>query len=347
LQKRRGCVKRREVLDSLKGLAIIGIFCIHVGINHNLFTGYFSELFRFGNLGVEITYIVNGILLANKYYGNYEGQNYPFKLLLNNIMSIIPIYWTFILCLMAIYRFIYYQPIQIGATISSLFFMNVIKSEWANYYGGALYFSCLVIVWIFYLLYMKYVKSIKKSIVCGLIILLATVWLLPEIGASCLDYLEFQSFNYLCRCVASFTIGNIIYFILLSDEIKNINISKPIKMVVTSFLLCVILFRKFTNSEFYGIVSLIILLNYDNPVVLLNNPVLNYLGKRTLPIFACHILVYSVLDKFMVINGLYFIAVIVITLILSEVLYRVDSMRRKLWRKILTTKKENIIYEKI
>lgn len=30
---------RMQVLDSLKGIAAIGIFCIHVGVNHNYFTG--------------------------------------------------------------------------------------------------------------------------------------------------------------------------------------------------------------------------------------------------------------------------------------------------------------------
>ena len=88
-------MKRVEVYDGLKGIAIIGIFGIHVGVNQNIFTGPLYRLFLFGNKGVEITYIISALLFTSQYYEHYAKEKYPVKLLKKNIVNIMPIYYLF------------------------------------------------------------------------------------------------------------------------------------------------------------------------------------------------------------------------------------------------------------
>lgn len=50
-------------------------------VNTNILDGWLYKLFLVGNRGVEITYIINGFLLANLYYKNISDKGYPIKLL--------------------------------------------------------------------------------------------------------------------------------------------------------------------------------------------------------------------------------------------------------------------------
>jgi len=331
--------KRVETLDSLKGLAVIGIFGIHVGVNHSIFTGYLSALFMHGNLGVEITYIINALLLASQYYKHFGENKNSLKLVFRSILNILPIYYLFILTLKHIYTDGLGLVVPNGAVSTSLLFVNVFSSDYANFFGGSLYFSCLVVGWFLYSFYLRYINNLKKSIICGLVIEALAIWIIPEIFANTLDYAHFQPVSYMCRCIGSFIIGHMIYFIVSTEEYNKIQISQHVKIAVTGYLLFVILFNRYTSSEFYFIISLLLIINYKKPVFLLNNPILTYLGKRTITIFCWHILVYSFMDKYMNADYLYLLVVIVLTLLLSEITYRVDNIRRK-WLKSLPAYKK-------
>ena len=69
---------------------------------------------------------------------------------------------------------------------------------------------------------------------------------------------------------------------------------------------------------------ILIIINYNDPCVILNNVILNYLGKRIFPIFCSHILVYTILDRYIKIGNFWFVMTVIFTLILSETAYQVD-----------------------
>lgn len=322
-------MKRIGVYDGLKGIAVIGIFCIHVGVNTNVFTGRLYELFTFGNRGVELTYIISALLLTSQYYVWGGVTKYPTALLRKYVTNIIPIYYIFVIG-SVLYRVVLLgKSVSLGAVATHLLFVNVLFGSWGNSFGGTLYFSCLVVTCVFYFLYLKHINNIRKSVVCGLIIQVLTTFICMFSYVLPVGYS--LNITYLCRCISSFAVGNIVWHILSSEVFKQVTFTKLTKSVATGFLVFVILYYMVVIGNCDNLILLwifagIILLNYRNPIFLISNPVFNYLGKRVLHIFCWHSLIHVFLIYYMKNDIMYFIIVAVLTLLLSELTYRLQSM---------------------
>lgn len=329
---------RVGVLDGLKGIAAIGIFGIHVGVNHGYFTGRLNDIFLYGNRGVEICYIVNAILLASSYYKHHTKEKYPFKLLRKNLLNIIPIFYLYIFLYWIVEMFLYNEYITKGSIISTILFVNVIKSSWSSCFGGSLFFSCLVITWILYFIYMRYVNNLSKSVICGLLIEVFYFRYIHYI-VQFVPVSEHTNFYYFCRCITSFVCGHMVYSIVVSETYTKIIISKNVRRILT--YLCVYILSErivvgtLSMEELYFIIGVIIILNYKSSCVIIDNPVLGYLGKRIFPIFAWHILSYVVINKVaefisLPIGNIWFASVAISTLVLSEITYQLDRKRRNM-----------------
>ncbi|WP_147354010.1 hypothetical protein [Clostridium sp. TF11-13AC] len=276
------------------------------------------NFFTNGLRGVEICYIVNALLLIKSYSaGNYT----PYELFKKNIKSLLPMYYIFVL-LYILVRTSFGEKFSKGTVVSALFFFNFVNPYWSNKLGGTLFYSCLVVSWMIYLVCFKYIKNLKASLVFGGIVLFFTLYYMP------FHLSNEENINYLYRCISSFSVGPVIWYIVTSEKYKKLLFPQMEKLIITGFMCFIIWFDFFygfmSMFDFYGIIMILIIINYNDPCVILNNVILNYLGKRIFPIFCSHILVYTILDRYIKIGNFWFVMTVIFTLILSETAYQVD-----------------------
>ncbi len=198
------------MLDSLKGIAAIGIFCIHIGVNNSIFSNRLNHFFSYGNRGVEITYIVSAFLMAQQYYNGNSSTKYPIKLLMKNIANIIPIYYLSIICCELVNVVVKGSSLPLITIAQNLLFLSLFSES----IGGSLYFSCLFFTWIIYLIYVKYVNNLKRSVCICLISVLLFMYIFPGVAFNFVAETQYDAVFYMCRCIGSFVVGHMIYFIV-------------------------------------------------------------------------------------------------------------------------------------
>lgn len=293
-------------------------------VNTNILDGWLYKLFLVGNREVEITYIINGFLLANLYYKNISDKGYPIKLLKKSIFGILPIYYFFIFASVLIEYITSKEMVPLGGIIADVLFFNVFSVKYCNTVGGALYFSCLVVTWVIYMVYMRFVNTTKKCIGCGIAVVNLSAlairfsYIIPE-GIN-------LNFTYFVRCVSPFAVGNMLSRVINTEKYLNFVISKVGVLIINIALI----FFLAAHIFYFGIsllyvliwVSTIILLNYNSSSKVIDNPVFAFFGKRVTYIFCWHLLLNRALTKYLEMDYIYLIVVFVLTIIFAEITYQ-------------------------
>ena len=263
---------------------------------------------------------------------SYSDGKYPLGLLKKSICSILPIYYFFIIATVLTLLFEYNTTVSVGSIVTSLLFVNVLFGSWGNAIGGSLYFSCLVIAWILYLGYMKWVNSTKRSIVCGLAVVFLSLFAI-RCAYAYLPETYILNVTYFARCISSFAVGHMVYFIVSSDVYNKLFFSKIVVYLLDIFLIASFgvhfIFFEVSLQFFLMFVALLLMVNYKNSPLLICNPVFVYIGKRIFYIFCWHILLNRALGQCLPMNYLFVLLILVLTIILSEVTYRIHLMRLK------------------
>lgn len=310
-------VKRNTFLDSLKGIAIIGIMLIHIFQNTETYDNMpllLQAIIRNGDLGVEITFIVTAFL----YVGKCENirlckKSDIAKSISHKLIRVIPLYYIS-LALSTIYNIMQYGHTSIAALLVSAGGMNYGffygKAEAA--YLGARYISFLFLLWIIFPFYIKYVSSVKGQIICGVIIVT-----LKEINYMYYDpsLWIIDNIDYFFRGCISFIAARLIYEIIKRYTRKNSFSKREIYIIDVSLIVQIIilmLLGKVSSVLFIVLISMLILVNYQSSVFIIDNKLLAYIGRHTLGLFLFH----EALDRFIamrITRGTYFYGLVVFT----------------------------------
>lgn len=157
-------MKRNTCLDSLRGIAILGIMLIHIFQNTNTFSSmcvWIQSIIINGDLGVEISFIISAILYTKRCQSisDLNRSNYA-KLVKNKIFTIIPLYYFSI-----IIDIIYHVCIGINVSLRDIIIVLLgINYYLVPNYPGSGYIAVLLLMWLIYPLYCNKVNGIKNHL---------------------------------------------------------------------------------------------------------------------------------------------------------------------------------------
>ena len=255
-----------------------------------------------GSLGVEITYLINAFLYSKKYYGG----NFRWKTVLKMFLGIIPVYWLGLL----IYGIsTYIAQGDLGETIpnvlSHFFFLNGIYCPWwKGYMGGSGYFGVLALMWVVFPMFLKKIENLRDSILFGIatigVCYLSTKAL--QIINTVIVFDTTESFGdfmwYINRGVYCFMLGNILQHVI---KWKSFELRIFKERVAISIFTLMILGRMIAQGDgfdgllFTILICALIFLNYENSIVMIDNPIWAFLGKNITELFVAHVVLYYVL----------------------------------------------------
>lgn len=297
-------MNRNSYLDSIKGLAIIGIVAIHFNTWYSLLAGngLFRSIVCHGDYGVELTYIVNSFLFAKNYDKSIRNGNRKASyLILKQFARIAPLYYLF-MTLNFILKIIFESNISVtfGDVLSHYLFINIFNYKWFNsFFGGSGYIGVLALMWFFYPVFLKHIDTLEKAIVCTMLTLLFTYCAYIQVIYFCFPdnkELWLTGFLYIIRGISSFAVGNLLYHLLNKKAL--VFSSKTVWMITIisiCFLIATIRCGKM-NTFFFLLFSLIIIFfNYNKPIFLMDNFLLAFCGKYVFEIFLVHIFLSYVL----------------------------------------------------
>lgn len=299
--------ERKDWIDSLKGVSILFIMLIHLENYTKIFNDYNFILcfINRGNLGVELTYLLNSYLLINK----YEKQRLDNCIdmggvLMNSIIRIIPLYYLalFIFIIFAFKGIIADSPSFINI-ISHFTLISFVNPIWWGTFAGSGYMGVLVLCWILLPLYYRFTKDFSSSLFGMVIVLILSEIAMFIFGRICLisdESLCRTWINYIFRGFESFSVGVFIYFFR-----KKISLNKHLEkkdfiyiLILNIFYLVLLCYMNVYLNVIYliAIIPFVILISYY-PTKVIVNPITKFLGKYIFGIYFSHILLYFALKN--------------------------------------------------
>ncbi|MGX1957019.1 acyltransferase family protein [Serratia proteamaculans] len=308
-------------VDSLRGLAILGVIITHVG-SKTLVSEYgASDILRkvtgFGSLGVQLFYVVSAFTIMLLYTKRYkEESRYILSFYVRRLMRIAPIYWGGIILYTAVYGFLgsrgwqnspeaWHYPIHI-------LFLNMTNPFTpSSVVPGGWSISNEVMFYLIFPLLFLLVKNLKQSIIFYLCCVLASPLfelvanqLLQTVYSSALEAQREQfSYRWLPNQLSCFAAGFVLYF-LFSSKIKTIIRLSGNKVPEVSYIFSLMVLLIFS---FYLARTQILMMNhifsawfvflaigmYVFEWRLLVNPILEYIGKIS---FSCYIFHFAIIN---------------------------------------------------
>lgn len=299
--------KRNTLFDSLKGIGMIGILLIHFGYWYNLSDYLHPYIFKIvskADYGVELTFIINALLLTYSFNKNCHTKGQSLVLfILSQFRKIIFIYYFSLLVKIIVDCTASASlDYSLGNIISHFLFVNTIKPEYFNsLFGGSGYIGVIAIMWIIYPILLKIFNTKKKSYilfstfftVCYCLYMYVIYRYHPAN-----KHVWLVEFLYFIRAFISYSIGNLLSYFLLD---KKQNLGKFIVWFVSIMSIIVFAFSIYCGQDnpflFVAIISLVIYFNYNEPIMLIDNPLFAFIGKHIFSIFIGHILGLYILQR--------------------------------------------------
>lgn len=295
-------------INSLKGIAIIGVIIVHSAQGSQTFPSSLKNIIAFGQQGVQIFILLSGFLS----YMSYEKRvvnnlQKPFVWQLKKLIGILPVYY---LCLV-VYCVINNNQISVGNLISHIF---LVFDFFPQYYNGIIeiaWYVSLLTMWdlILPIIY-KLINSLEKSILSYVIISVICATILMIVNTN-VDISDSNLWVYLNVCsplvrFPIFFLGVMTYH--FSRYLQNIDFKRKRLFSVSLLLLSMI----FIDGEIKGINTVSYLGTYERNALwmvifvmsisvyqwkVVDNKVFQKVGKNTYSIFLFHMLLVNFFDK--------------------------------------------------
>ncbi len=306
--------ERDSILDSLKGISILGVVLVHSPWQ-NLLSERCGQIITMGATGTVVFLLISTYLTICSYERKVIlGDVQFFPWLLKKVFRIIPLYYLF-LTVSFITEFAHTGQTSLSNVIMHLFFVNNFIPTYANSPLGIEWFVGVVVLFylitpFFYRLLNNEVKSFAGFISFSSISLL--------INHYCVLYL-FNNVDQSVRYYYNAWIGGWFFLVLLdvytaaltlfhlSKKMKVINDMPKTRRALLSLTLLVvfcIMFVALTLGEFrvFGVssraiyvimYSLLIVSLYVFPNIFFVNPLWAFIGKYTFGVYLCHTMVIN------------------------------------------------------
>lgn len=294
-------------IDSLRGIAILGVILVHTSqygtsiytAGEHLYPGFINRIFEQGARGVQLFYVVSAFTLFLSYY--YRKASKPFstkEFFIRRIFRVTPIYWV------AILYFSFIQPaiiniekeIEITSFISNVFLMNSLHPGQILVPGGwtisvEMLFYCMLP-----LLY-KYITNTNKALLFTTISLFITILynFLFFIVFTKTYHLEYFHFTSLPNQLPLFGFGIIAFFVGIK---KDYSINPYLLLTIGLMLILQLTLVRFIPNHILFGVSFMLLVIIGERINILKNKILVYIGKISYSAYFVHFAVLSLLNKF-------------------------------------------------
>jgi peptidoglycan/LPS O-acetylase OafA/YrhL len=340
--------KQLDYINSLRGLAVLGVIMVHTSMNINFGPGsILSRIIGNGAMGVQLFYIASAFTLFLSFQNRIEEEKFPIRnFFIRRFFRIGPMYYIGIVYYLFQNGFGWNywlgdaSYISVPNILSNFFFLHGFNPYWINSVvpGG----WSIAIEMCFYLclpfIFFK-IRNINSAIVffvCTL--LLKTVMYYILVNHSPIGDIGLWSeylFFYFPNQLPVFALGIIMYFYITGEK-EHSELSGKIMLILGCILLALLAINKedifFSNHILFGISFLIIgiALSRYKPVLLVN-PVINYIGKISFSMYITHFAVLHWLRYFNLLNYsnnpkwnycIRFYLVVLLTAMISALFYK-------------------------
>ncbi len=348
--------KKFGYIDSLRGIAILLVIWVHIGVVLNNTTLYFptdSFLFQFilsGQYGVQLFFVVSAFTLMISYYNRITEDHATRNFFIRRFFRIAPMYYLaiayFTLDKYLQYDFSNFSEVPIRSLLSNLFFYNALIPEHINNYvpGG----WSVSVEFMFYLLMpiicckvRNFDSAVKLFAITFVIALIANLYIVENTY-----YPYFKSYNFIVQ-LPIFPMGIATYFYLRDKQVKLSKWSWGL-IAIAIWTACFLVIPKHLYFGLFFAILLIIQEKYRLKVF--SNKLLVMIGKVSFSMYLVHFAVIFMFNRFdfndiitvdsygsALLNFiLMYILVVTITFVVSNVTYRaIEIPGQDLGRKII------------
>ncbi len=297
--------KRYEYIDSLRGIAILMVVLVHVGIVLDNMLDYFPQgllidIIGNGAYGVQLFFIVSAYTLTMSHYNRLDEPHRNRSFFIRRFFRIAPMYYIAIIyfTLDKYLQFNFVNPdfsaIPLRSMLSNIFFTHSLIPEYTNNYvpGG----WSISVEFLFYFL-LPFICSKVKTVNSALLLFLSTLTLAiivdPLIRMYTI-YPYFHEYNFFVQ-LPVFPLGILAYFFLNRDE-HNIKPATWIYTAVLILVFCYIAVPKHIMFSLVYFMLLIIQTKYN--FKLFSNRFLSEIGKVSFSMYLVHFVVIYLFNRF-------------------------------------------------
>lgn len=348
-------------IDSLKGIAILGVIMIHSG--GALLPDPLGIVARFGGSGVELFFLISAFLA----FGSMEreciqngGEIVPFKWILKKILGFVPVYYMALFFSVVITGgYSYWYGSEGGITIWNIISHLTLTWGFVPHYcnsiiGGEWYLGTLIIFYVIAPFLFRVINSFERSIaffigttiVCRYVNAFADNRI-PDIADTYIYKVYFRDF-WIFAQLPVIALGICTFFVLKKVSNEDIRekrlLSKVLLLFVTIMLWGQMNYRSvvYEISESTLIAFWFMLLIISQNIYrdgLINNFIFRMLGEYSYPIYLFHITFIDLFDKWITMStgytvldwGIKYLLIVFISLLFSVVVDKfVDEPYRRM-----------------
>lgn len=336
--------KRITLFDSLRGLAMIGIFMVHNINMQSVFKdgGFWRDFFSNGNLGVEITYLIAAYFFT---IGFKKKSCSIFAYYAKLFARILPLYWV---AMFANWWIHYHWSIDFDYSLphffAHMFLLNGFSPKCFNsIFLGSGYLGILMIMWILSGAVNSFVRNKEQAFVTTVVSYVVT-WsisrhlVLYSTVALNQPYI-IDWFNYLARGINSFSLGILLYYILKEEYEFNRGLVWLVSLASIFYIGVGMYSNQISSEVFLIFVAIIIIVNYKKGIWIIDNVIFRTIGYFSFEIYITHVFLYNILGYFMERELKMFVFMLVFTIFNSLLFhYALCKPVSKIVLKMLTNK---------
>lgn len=303
----------RKSIDSLKGIAILGVVLVHYGINTN--NEFINSIVANGARGVQLLFILNAYLI----FGSLSKVEWNRKNIIiwlkKKFIRLIPLYWFFTILHLIVFGLgerYYLGPlsrISITNIICNLFFLHGFNPYYIGSINANWFMADLAVFYLLAPLLYKLINSLERAVISLLSVAtlgyilwhFALGWNVLSVEAIWIDYVNILSFF---SELPIMLIGILVYYIKnygFKLEYRNL-LSKIILFYALFMMLSLIIhkdyFKIFNNIFSFGILlALIFMSQLINPCRLISNSLFAVFGKHSYGIYLSQLFIIPSIKK--------------------------------------------------
>ena len=291
--------ERISEFDGIKGLAIIAIMLVHLcswgGVS--AMSDSVNRIAGLGAYGVEITYVLNAVLLAASFrkWGGACG-----RFTCKSILGIVPIYYLALSAHLLAER--YFRGQISHSTVSVLLHFSFLQGFFPQYWDafGLGYMGVLFIMWALYPLYMKIIPDWKTSLFVGIstCIFAGTCYYTLILHSPLVETQRWYTWlYYVLRGVYSYCIGNMVFHARSEMPSASVPVKGRVFFLIVSltYLVLNVAVYKVSHLTFAILTGVLIWLVPFRLSKILAFPILVAAGEHIFELYMAHVSLYYVL----------------------------------------------------
>jgi peptidoglycan/LPS O-acetylase OafA/YrhL len=305
-------LERYAYIDSLRGLAILGVLLAHISHYSNISYPLWLQLLTaidVGPRGVQLFYVVSAFTLCMSFSKRLHREKHAvLNFYIRRFFRIAPLFYLAVIYYLWQQGYWNGNPMHFSLLniLTTVTFTNGVSSLWINniVFGG----WSIAIETTFYLLLPLFFYKLRTfriafigTIITSLAMQALRLYLLslPVISSS--GDMQTYTFEFFPSQLPVFLIGMTLFFLMYEDIASRFK--KKLQLFLSALFVVIILqtflpVKLIAGQYIYGLLFAILLFVLSRkPYKILVNPVTVYIGKISFSLYLCHMAVYYALTQ--------------------------------------------------